>query len=245
MKNPLDQGSLSDAEIEELDNFLLDAEGIDESMDVSSLDGFLTAIVCGPNLIMPSEWLRWVWDMDHGEDAPEFENEAQAQRILELVMRHMNDIARTLLETPEHYEPLLMQSPNDGDPVPVIDEWCCGFMKGVALDSQGWLPVVAGHPDWLSTIMLYGTEAGWDALKTKDLSLDEHRALADGLGDTVRKVHTLVLEQRKKALAEGRSPGIVRREPIRNPEKVGRNAPCPCGSGKKHKHCHGKSSHLH
>ncbi|HNL25014.1 MAG TPA: SEC-C metal-binding domain-containing protein [Pseudomonadales bacterium] len=23
-------------------------------------------------------------------------------------------------------------------------------------------------------------------------------------------------------------------------EKVGRNAPCPCGSGKKYKQCHGK-----
>ncbi|MGH6901375.1 MAG: SEC-C metal-binding domain-containing protein, partial [Geminicoccaceae bacterium] len=22
--------------------------------------------------------------------------------------------------------------------------------------------------------------------------------------------------------------------------KVGRNAPCPCGSGKKYKHCHGR-----
>jgi len=24
-------------------------------------------------------------------------------------------------------------------------------------------------------------------------------------------------------------------------EKVGRNAPCPCGSGKKYKQCHGKN----
>jgi preprotein translocase subunit SecA len=24
--------------------------------------------------------------------------------------------------------------------------------------------------------------------------------------------------------------------------KVGRNAPCPCGSGKKFKHCHGRVS---
>lgn len=26
-------------------------------------------------------------------------------------------------------------------------------------------------------------------------------------------------------------------KPIRNLTKVGRNAPCPCGSGKKYKHC--------
>ena len=27
---------------------------------------------------------------------------------------------------------------------------------------------------------------------------------------------------------------------IRETDKVGRNALCPCGSGKKYKHCHGK-----
>lgn len=27
---------------------------------------------------------------------------------------------------------------------------------------------------------------------------------------------------------------------VRNPKKIGRNDPCPCGSGKKYKFCHGK-----
>jgi hypothetical protein len=32
--------------------------------------------------------------------------------------------------------------------------------------------------------------------------------------------------------------------PLRNAEpKIGRNAPCHCGSGMKFKHCHGKTSH--
>lgn len=241
----LDKGPLSEEEIQELDRFLLDAEGIEESMDIAALDGFLTAIVCGPKTVMPSEWMRWVWDMERGEDSPEFESQAQAQRILEFLMRHMNDIAQTLQQDPEQYEPLLMENPNDGDPIPIIDEWCSGFMKGVGFDREGWLPVIVGKPDWLSTIMLYGTEEGWDALKKKDLSLDEHRALAGGLADTVRKVHDLLLGQRKQQIAEGKLPGVVRREPIRNSEKVGRNAPCPCGSGRKYKHCHGDSSRLH
>ncbi|MGA0170359.1 MAG: UPF0149 family protein [Pseudomonadales bacterium] len=72
----LDQGPLSDAEIEELDQLLLDAEVIDESRDNATLAGFLTAIVCGPMMNMPSEWMRWVWDMGRGEDAPEFASQA-------------------------------------------------------------------------------------------------------------------------------------------------------------------------
>jgi uncharacterized protein len=239
------QGPLTDTDVEELDQFLLNAEGIEESMDISTLDGFLTAIVCGPKTIMPSEWMRWVWDMENGEDAPEFKDQAQAQRILGLLMRHMNDIAQTLHRAPEQYEPLLMENPNDGNPIPILDEWCSGFMKGVQLDSEGWLPVTVGKPDWMSTIMLYGTAEGWEVLKKKNLSLAEHKALADGLPATVRKIHAVWLEQRRKHTEEGTLPDIVRREPVRNPNKVGRNEPCPCGSGKKFKQCHGSANRLH
>jgi uncharacterized protein len=160
----LSAGPLTDEEIQELDQFLLEAEGIEESMDISTLDGFLTAIMCGPKTILPSEWLRWVWDMESGKDAPEFKDQAQAQRILGLLMRHMNDIAQTLQQAPEHYQPLLMENPNDGDPIPIIDEWCSGVMKGVQLDADGWLPVVVGKPDWMSTITLYGTRKSQPAL---------------------------------------------------------------------------------
>lgn len=243
--NLLHQGPLTDEEIRELDQFLLDAEGIPESMDVSTLDGFLTAIVCGPKTILPSEWMRWVWDMERGEDAPEFTDQAQAQRILGLLLRHMNDIAQTLHQAPEQYEPLLMENPNDGDPIPILDEWCSGFMKGVQLDAEGWLPVTAGQPDWMSTILLYGTEEGWEALKKKNLSLDEHKALADGLAETVQKIYALWLEQRRKPITAGTLPELARREPARNPNKVGRNEPCPCGSGKKFKQCHGRPDRLH
>jgi hypothetical protein len=94
-------------------------------------------------------------------------------------------------------------------------------MKGVQLDSDGWLPVMAGKPDWMSTIVLYGPEEGWDALKVKNLSLDEHKALADGLAATVQKIHALWFEERRKQMAEGTLPGILRREPVRNLSKVG------------------------
>ena len=112
------------------------------------------------------------------------------------------------------------------------------------LDPSGWLPVAAGRPDWISTILLYGTEEGWEVLKKKNQSLDEHKALAGGLAGTVRNIHALWLEQRRKQMAEGTMPGVVRREPVRNTTKVGRNEPCPCGSGKKYKQCHGRPGRL-
>jgi uncharacterized protein len=236
---------LTDDELEELDRFLLDAEGIVESMDISMLDGFFAAILSGPKTIMPSEWMRWVWDTEKGEDSPVFSGMDHARRIMNLLMRHMNGVAATLLEAPDDYEPLLMENPRQGDPIPVIDEWCMGYMRGIGLDFEGWLPITVGHPDWLSTILLYGTEEGWEQLKKKDLSIEEHRRLAAGLGDTARRIHAHFLEQRKVDAGMGIVPAAVRREPIRNAGKVGRNDPCPCGSGKKYKHCHGRTNYLH
>lgn len=72
--------------------------------------------------------------MERGEDAPEFKDQAQAQRILGFLLRSMNDIAQTLLREPEHYEPLLMENPNGGDPIPILDEWCSRFPQD---DSSG------------------------------------------------------------------------------------------------------------
>jgi len=51
-------------------------------------------------------------------------------------------------------------------------------------------------------------------------------------------------EQSQSALAEAEPVAELDPLPeqpfVRSGEKVGRNAPCPCGSGKKFKQCHGK-----
>ena len=147
--SPIPSDPLTDGELEELDRFLLDNEGIEESMDISMLDGYLAALLSGPTTILPSEWLRWVWDVEKGEDSPVFSSTAGAQRIMNLIMRHMNDVTLTLIQAPEEYEPLILESRDERDPVPVIDQWCVGYMKGVSLDPQGWPPVTAGHPEWM------------------------------------------------------------------------------------------------
>ena len=55
---------LSEAELDELDDFLAQEALQESSMDVSTLEGFLTSIAIGPRFVRPSDWLPWVWDMD-------------------------------------------------------------------------------------------------------------------------------------------------------------------------------------
>jgi uncharacterized protein len=162
---PIKSGPLTNQEIEELDAFLLSDDDLENAMDVSSLDGFLCAALSGPNVIMPSEWMRWVWDNKEGKQSPKFTSEKQAQRILGLLMAHTNGIAVTLTQFPQYYEPLFLERDIKGHTVSIVDEWCCGYVKGIALDPLGWRPLVKAQPSWFEVIRLYGTESGWDRLK--------------------------------------------------------------------------------
>jgi uncharacterized protein len=121
---PIKSGPLTNREIKELDAFLLADDSLENAMDVSTIDGFLCAVVSGPKVVMPSEWVRWIWDMDEGEQSPVFVSENQAQRILNLLIRHANDIALTLIEAPQYYEPLFFKRDVKGRAVSIVDEWC-------------------------------------------------------------------------------------------------------------------------
>jgi len=231
---------LTDAEIEQLDEFLTRESTPKEAMDISMMDGFITALASGPNMMMPSSMLRWIWDADRGEQSPTFANVTESKHIVELIIRYWNNVNDTLNNALDEYEPLILERESNGRMVSIIDEWCTGYYKCIAIDRAAWTPLMAQHPEWFTVIMLYGTEDGWDELKRRQDSIDEHQAYADSLASSVRNIHRYWVEQRRLQIARGEVPGVIgRREPLRGAVKVGRNDPCPCGSGKKYKRCHG------
>jgi uncharacterized protein len=56
----------SDAELEELDYFLESDAVPEHTTNLSMVHGFLTALVAGPTVVRPSEWLAEVWG-DEGQ----------------------------------------------------------------------------------------------------------------------------------------------------------------------------------
>ena len=66
--------------------------------------------------------------------------------------------------------------------------------------------------------------------------------------DTLNMLFHLSVEKRieRKQTAQPTSAShggeAEEKKPVRAGEKVGRNAPCPCGSGKKYKNCHGRTA---
>ena len=85
---------LDHVDLEALDRFLMSDRSPSESMMLSDLDGFLTGIAVGPELVMPSEWLPAIW----GGDAPEFADEAEAKAILGAIMGRYNEILRQIAD---------------------------------------------------------------------------------------------------------------------------------------------------
>jgi len=61
---------LTEAEFDQLDEFLMNDESLSDTMDTAMLDGYLAAVASGPNLVMPNQMLRWVWDTENGEESP-------------------------------------------------------------------------------------------------------------------------------------------------------------------------------
>src|SRR6202165_3822173 len=104
--NKLDE-PLSEAEYDALEAFFGSNAVPQDCMDLEMLDGFLTAIVSGPELIQPSEWLPVVWSDSQRSVPPVFQNNEQAERILSLVLRLQQSIRRTLAESPTRFKPLL------------------------------------------------------------------------------------------------------------------------------------------
>src|SRR5436309_3294793 len=143
---PIESGPLTSREIGELDAFLLAEDSLENPMDFYTFDCFICAVLSGPKTIMPSEWLRWVWDRKKGEQPPEFESEKQAKRILSLLIGHANVLAFTLIHGPQYYEPRFYTHKIVGSSVPIVDEWCCGYVAGIALDPVGWQSLIDVRP---------------------------------------------------------------------------------------------------
>ena len=76
-------------DLEVLDAYLNSEKSPAGSMGLSDLDGFLTGLVVGPEVVRPAEWMKLVW----GEDEPEFETPEHADAVLGTIMARYNEIS--------------------------------------------------------------------------------------------------------------------------------------------------------
>ncbi len=190
-------------------------------LNVSELDGFLAALACAPDMILPSRWLAEIWG---GEaHTPEWDSLDEAQAFLSAVMLIHNQVNGDL--GGGLFEPVFLERTLEDRTHLVVDDWCEGFLRGLRL----W-PALSGEDmtvleECLAPIRLFATEAGW---KTLDgMGQDEIEDRQQQIGPAMERLFGHF----------ARRAGQPVQPHVRKTPKVGRNDPCPCGSGKKYKRC--------
>ena len=104
---------------------------------IEILDGFLTALIICPDLVMPSEYLEVITGDETEDDDPRFKNIAEAERFYGLIMRHWNAINNTFRRG-EIYMPVLVE---DEAGVARGNDWATGFIRGTYLRHSTWKEV--------------------------------------------------------------------------------------------------------
>jgi len=234
---------LTDREIEELDDLLAQTPEPLQPLDVVMLDGYLCGVLVQPRLIDAAEWLPPIFDFD-GASLPETVDPAWRARCETLIRRRHEALNAALVED-GWFDPLVMElSEEDAAEVPPdlrelglislsMMPWVGGFQQAAVC-----FPELAEMPDdavMTALARLYRhLPAETDEDREVRATLDREQPLAtldDAIEEVVLAIADLVdLTHDRRYHVE-----TVRRDP----GKVGRNEPCPCGSGKKYKQCHG------
>lgn len=227
-------GPLTDEEFDRLDE-ILETRTQGRAMALEALDGFFAALIAGPEIVMPSEYLPIVFG-DTKSDFCKFASMDEANEALSLLMRHWNTIASTL-SSDDIYSPLLFEDENG---VSQGNDWAAGFLNGVAMRNEGWSELANAdeYGGCLLPAMILCHEHDDDPeLRSPPIPPEKRDELIAYMAAGVMLAYQYFREGWPD---EGQSKSASKS--ARSKAKVGPNERCPCGSGKKYKKCCGSAT---
>lgn len=224
---------LSDGEYDRLAGMLA---GDARAMNLDLVDGFFAALICSPDVVRPSEYLRVIWGGEHIGGRVGFRDHAEMQEFLDLAMRYWNHVAGTLYSG-ETFLPLLLE---DAAGVSCANDWAQGFLKGMDLRRDDWADLMDDeeHGGLLVPILALAHEHHADPEMRPykgSMSAERREQLIVEVAASVPAIYRYFAARRRLLSRSDQDAGTYRREG----GKVGRNDPCPCGSGRKYKKCCG------
>jgi uncharacterized protein len=227
--------TLTVADARTLEAFLLGNESIPDAMSLAELHGYLCGLLCCQDSPEPDSWLRWVWDAERGVAEPDFASLEAAQAVVSLIMRLKNDSEDLLASNPDEFQPFFDEDEPVGEQTEGREnysDWCAGFLTAVEHYPKGWKKLLQETPESIVAIQLYGTVEGLEQLAEMnydETAYEQHREVI---------AYSTVELYQKALFLKGLA---VKKTPLVNSAKIGRNEVCHCGSGKKYKLCHGKN----
>lgn len=204
---------------------LLDAKSLEHNtMRCDEVQGFMMALLSGPDALNPNDWLPEVLG---DESLFEAKERTEVERlVLALAMDMRSQLADKKLPDLWLYE--------DEAGNPDFYTWCNAYLYALDVVPTDWFEAVNQEEfeDLFYPIMALGgiydeEENGEVILHLTDKELTE---LESDLPHVLLDIYSYWQAVINK-------PQTVRREG----GKIGRNDPCPCNSGKKYKACCGKN----
>ncbi len=166
----------------------------------------------------------------------------EVQSLTDLITRHYNEVARALTPPAMDYCPLYDEDKRTGEIL--WESWCCGFERAMQLRPDAWERIVESSDKEAAAsvnmmLALYNIAEG-----QSDLPAASINTLTEEAPDLIPNLVLTLNTWTKFGQSTASFPAWAAANPSPEPfhgKKVGRNAPCPCGSGRKYKHCCGSN----
>jgi len=225
---------LTDTELDRLEEMLSQSKN-PSAMTLEMVDGFFAALLCGPELVMPSEYMPEVAGAESGPVGA-FASLDEVREYGELIMRHWNSRAQNLLSG-KVFVPILSE---DEQGVAHGNDFAVGFMRGAAMRPDSWQELFDDDAmGMLIPILALRHEHDPDPeLRPykEPINAALREKLIIGMAAGVMKIYKHFRPHRMAEVANA-----TKNETWQGRRKVGRNDSCPCGSGKKFKRCCGSA----
>ena len=224
---------LTDEELDRLSEYLIRSQG---GMNLEMLDGFFAALICGPEMILPSECFPEILGGEMTEEAA-FASKEEAKNVIDLIMRQWNVIASTL-NSGEVFLPLMFE---DEEGITRGNDWAHGFSRGIEMGGDGWGVLFDDEDNAGSVIAILALHHEHDEdpeLRPYEepVSPERRQDLIVGSAAGVMQIYRYFEPYRRAFTRVERERETYRRAS----PKQGRNDLCACDSGRKFKQCCGK-----
>ena len=233
------QAQLADHLLDRLET-LLDDPALQESMRLDEIQGYLCAVLSGPQAMVEEEWLI---DALGSEAALETEAGREAAELLRAFAKALE------AELAAGEPPILLLYGKEDDENGPSDylPWCQAYLAGVDASEEDWFEFLGEDEDESSEdsdeisylderlfpLMVLTGEAE-AAAREHGEEWPEGEERDEMINDCEEDMPQAITDIYRFWLAKRGTETIRREDP-----KIGRNDPCPCGSGKKFKQCCG------
>lgn len=103
-------------------------------------------------------------------------------------MRFSSSVIMSFEIAPEKFSPSFCTREMEGKTYTIVDEWCSGFLQGIAIAGDAWQRLVVEKPSILWPFQLFATPEGWAEL---DAATDETAMRAEWSSKIELTVHAI------------------------------------------------------